>query len=212
MTDTRNPDSMTQVLSQTRKITCVGVRRVRGFGAAFPEKWGRTWRVQKTSALGYRRGWRRGNHRTSKVCPFLIFLSVFLFRIFFRSAWQPHCGPLLSAARISQGSMWTRRRAAWSVSLVRIFSLPSWWLQYLETRHVGVSWSAACVCLSSSIFRHPCLATRQFGAFLVVRMKPQQSPEYCLWPHIGATFDGGIRSVSSHFSSIGLIFAYSRSR
>ena len=29
------PDSMTQVLSHTRKITCAGVRRMRGFGVVF---------------------------------------------------------------------------------------------------------------------------------------------------------------------------------
>ena len=35
------------------------------------ERWGRTWRVQRTSALAYRRGQRRDTLHTAKLCPFL---------------------------------------------------------------------------------------------------------------------------------------------
>ena len=36
---------------------------------------GRPWRVQWTSALSYQRGQCRGDHHTSKVCPFLLLFS-----------------------------------------------------------------------------------------------------------------------------------------
>ena len=48
-------------------------------------------RVQKTSALAHKRGGRRSNHHTLKVCPFLVlFPKVFLFRTSFCTVWQPH--------------------------------------------------------------------------------------------------------------------------
>ena len=55
---------------------------------------GRPWRVQRTSALAHRRGWRCGNHHTSKVClsPSSFFSpGVFLLRLSFCIAWQPYC-------------------------------------------------------------------------------------------------------------------------
>ena len=58
----------------------------------------------------------------------------------------------------------------------------------------------------------PCLATRQFVMFLFVGMRPQQSPDASIWPHIGTKSGGGFSTVSSHASSIELNSAYSRLR
>ena len=65
---------------------------------------------------------------------------------------------------------------------------------------------------SSSVCRLPCLATGQLGKFLVLKTKPRQSTVSSIWPHIGTTSGGGIRSVSSKVSSIELIFEFPRSR
>ena len=73
--------------------------------------------------------------------------------------------------------------------------------------------SCAALVSSSSLFCGlPCLGTRQFVTFLCVSMKPQQSPESFMWPHVGTRSSGGIRKVSPHASSIELRFAFPRSR
>ena len=55
-----------------------------------------------------------------------------------------------------------------------------------------------------------CMTTRQFVTFLVVPVKPQQTPESSIWPHIGTRSSGGIRSVVPHASSIELDFGFLR--
>ena len=71
---------------------------------------GRTWRVQWDSALALWRGQRCGAPHASKVCPFLLPLSLgvapFLFA--FCVLWRPHCErfsllPLLRRDRCRQG-------------------------------------------------------------------------------------------------------------
>ena len=110
------------------------------------------------------------------------FLGVFLFRVPFGTVWQPHW------ARSFLLHVFRRRECGredapfdplFSVKLKA--SMPG------NTPLFGASWSAALVCISSLVCRRPCLATRQFVVFLFVSMRPQQSPESSIWPHIGTT-------------------------
>ena len=172
---------------------------------------------ERTSALahrrGQRRGQRRGNQHTSEDCSFLFsfFSASFYFRAFFCTDWRPYC------TRFSLLPVPHRDGCRQGDAPLRPFPLFASFLYSVEGFHAlrhdfGVSSSAAVVCLSSSVCGFPCLAKRQFGTFFLVVMKPQQSPESFIWPHIGIKSSGGIRSVSSHASSIELTFAFPRSR
>ena len=60
--------------------------------------------------------------------------------------------------------------------------------------------------------RPSCMTTHQCVTFLVVTVKPQQSPVSQICHHFGTRSGGGIKSVVLHASSVGLGFVCPRAR
>ena len=150
------------------------------------------------TAERWRRPWVQEdlNHHTSKLCPFLCLFSQRLsIHVFFCTAWRP-----LTTCTPFRCTLFTEVDVDRVVRSLVCFPCLHPFLIKMEASvpgmRLGASWSAALVCLSSSVWRFP----------------PQQSPESSIWPHKGTTCGGGVRSVASQASSIELIFAFPRLR
>ena len=149
----------------------------------------------------------------------------FQFQSFLRTRNNVHEAPTL--AQVRQASRQSphfgiSRHACLSHRIT--FFLASFFSALLFVFCVGLTARApfCCACLAEvSVdrevcrlvrFLFPCLATRQLCSLRFGTMKPQQSPETSIWPRIGTQSGGGIRSASSHVSSMELISAFPRSR